>query len=162
MTVDANRNLLKSDSFLAKMQDLPDEGNDTVIEINPDGTFFLDVKLPEHFLVAAVIEVGIRDYVELRCNEPKRIKNTTRWIEVRKWFHSNDDEPFTFVWCLSHLFPEPESMCKAIRKKIQTLTETEEFFFREVLKGNYKTYESFRKNEVLNKKLKFANMRVAA
>lgn len=148
MTIDANRNLLKSDSFLAKMQELPDEGQISAdkIEINPDGTFFYDVKLSEHFLVAAVVEVGIRDYVELRSSEAKRLKNTTEWINVRKWFYSNDDYPCTFVWCLSHLFPEPEAMCKAIRRKIQVLTPEEEYYFKEAMKGNYKTYKSFKKN----------------
>lgn len=154
---------LKVNSFLAKVRTLPQEGDEIDYEFESEGTVDLDVKTPEHYLVAAVIEVALADYVDLRYNEQKRLEYTSRWIEVRQWIYSNEEtEPFSFLWCLSHLFPEPESICKEIRKRVQNITEAEAYFFREILKGNYKTFKMFNKNGVLNNKRQRDIMKRAA
>lgn len=154
---EAQSRQLKINSFLAKIKTMPDEGIDNMYEFEAGGTDDNDEKKPEHYLVSAVLEVGLADYVELRCNPSKREKNTSRWIEVRRWIYSDSEEPFTFIWCLSHLFPEPERIGNEIRKKVQALTQVEEFYFRELLKGNYKSFKQFQKNEILNRKLQEAN-----
>lgn len=154
---------LKVNSFLAKVRSLPHEGDDIDYQFEADGAHDLDEKIPELYLVAAVIEVALSDYVELRYNDQKRLEYTSRWIEVRQWIYSNEEtEPFSFLWCLSHLFPEPQSVCKEIRKRVQNITKVEAYFFKEILKGNYKTFKMFNKNGLLSKKQQRDIMKTAA
>lgn len=67
---------------------------------------------PERNLIAAII---IRALVDASINLPVREEYNLA-VQARRWFRSNDDTPFSFLWCCQMLSIEATQVLKLVSR----------------------------------------------
>jgi hypothetical protein len=82
----------------------------------------LDLSLPEHDLLVAIIDRAARDYIGQGTTAIPNKQHHQR--SARRFFSGDSKEPFSFYWCCEQLSESPEALRKNIQKRLAEYKDT--------------------------------------